>query len=264
MFTKLTKDISYIQKLGDLPNDEDGLTADELKKKFDAGPEDLKVAFNQLIDELSLTTASSNIGMGKINTDDTSANNLDAKLKYLHESLVNATMGQVPDNSITQVKIDSSYDATLAKKDGTLQENLNASMINGNSVDNIGIRNGVLQTNLNAEKVGGETLAQILEHKNYTTGTYVGSYNIDEAVSEENPTSQTINIGFTPSIVIIFYRYNSFGSGTEADIYVSFNGFSTAGLTIVENGFMVSGKTLNAYKKQIGSNPYEYGYLALK
>ena len=38
LFNRLNDDISYIQKLGDNPNSENGLTAQELKEWFDKAP----------------------------------------------------------------------------------------------------------------------------------------------------------------------------------------------------------------------------------
>lgn len=46
LLTRLSKDLNYIQKLGDNPNSDDGLTADALKEWFDKAPGDIKDYLN--------------------------------------------------------------------------------------------------------------------------------------------------------------------------------------------------------------------------
>lgn len=45
-FTKLTEDVAYIQKLGDNPNSDNGLTSAALKAWFDKAPEAIKAYLN--------------------------------------------------------------------------------------------------------------------------------------------------------------------------------------------------------------------------
>lgn len=52
-YTKMTADLDIIQKLADEPNEDDGLTAAELKAKFDEAGNTLKTFVNSLIDELN-------------------------------------------------------------------------------------------------------------------------------------------------------------------------------------------------------------------
>jgi hypothetical protein len=53
--TKLTADLDNIQALSDKPNEIEGLTADQLKEKFDKGANDIKDYINDtLIDELDI------------------------------------------------------------------------------------------------------------------------------------------------------------------------------------------------------------------
>ena len=52
-YTKMTDDLDIIQKLADEPNEDDGLTAAELKAKFDEAGNTLKTFVNSLIDELN-------------------------------------------------------------------------------------------------------------------------------------------------------------------------------------------------------------------
>lgn len=62
-FTKLEKDMSIIAKLDDEPNDVGGLTAAELKDKFDEGGQALKRYLNEvLLPELAAQTAAAALG----------------------------------------------------------------------------------------------------------------------------------------------------------------------------------------------------------
>lgn len=62
-FTKLDKDMSIIAKLDDEPNDVGGLTAAELKDKFDEGGQALKRYLNEvLLPELAAQTAAAALG----------------------------------------------------------------------------------------------------------------------------------------------------------------------------------------------------------
>lgn len=163
-FTKSTTDISVHQKLGDYPSQDDGITADELKKKFDYPAETLQEDLNKVVEELSKNTASSNIGADKIHESDASAENVQAKLEKIYKDLQNVTLGQIPDGSITEEKLNANYSSTLAKKDGELQ---------------IG---------LNAEKLGGFRFSDF-----YKIGEYTGNR------STMGTETQTIELGFKPS-----------------------------------------------------------------
>ena len=45
----LSEDVEIIQKLGNFPNADDGLSADEVKEKFDAGPKVIKNYINETL-----------------------------------------------------------------------------------------------------------------------------------------------------------------------------------------------------------------------
>lgn len=61
--TKLTKDMAIIQKLDDEPNDVGGLTAEELKAKFDEAGETIKEFLNEtLLSELGGENAAGSLG----------------------------------------------------------------------------------------------------------------------------------------------------------------------------------------------------------
>ena len=214
-YTKINDNLSVHQSLSDEPNIDDGLSSEELKKKFDEPAEKLKNAFNNLIDELMAKNSASSIGAMPLVEGDTSEPNVGAKLAYLLNTIQDVTLGQVPDGSITKEKIDVTYRNTLA------------------------IKNGTVQTDLNAEKIDGKKLSELASYFMVT-----GSL----ADVNENET-KTINLGFTPRAVIINSGAVRIGNGIglssqlvtteEKTYFVSFSGDQTAStsLKIVENGF---------------------------
>ena len=116
-YTKINDNLSVHQSLSDEPNIDDGLSSEELKKKFDEPAEKLKNAFNNLIDEMAMITSSQNIGANSLDIADTSEGNVQAKLIKIWEEMKNVTLGQIPDNSITKEKIETEYEKTLARKE---------------------------------------------------------------------------------------------------------------------------------------------------
>lgn len=234
-FTKSTTDISVHQKLGDYPIQDDGITAEELKKKFDYPAETLQEDLNKIVEELSKNTASSSIGADKIHENDASAENVQAKLEKIYKDLQNVTLGQIPDGSITEEKLNGDYSSTLAKKDGELQ---------------IG---------LNAEKLGGFLFSDF-----YKIGEYTGNQ------GSMNTNTQTIELGFKPSFLIIIARSTNASAITSGgNIAIIINGAgiqvsSSASSFLVEEsiefldtGFIVKERTLN-------SSSYTYTYIAVR
>lgn len=214
-FTKSTTDIKVHEKLGDEPNIDDGLSAEQLKERFDYPAETLQTDLNNLIDELALTNASNNIGAEPLFVGDSSNGTVQKKLEYLHSEIEGVEAGAVPDNSISKTKLVSSFASTIAEKDGTLQ------------------------TNLNSEKVGGETLANLKAD--------MLSYPF--AIGGFTNATQTINLGFTPRAVLISSgatrNGNSITNGmylittSNPTYYFSNSGTAVSGniFEIVENGF---------------------------
>jgi hypothetical protein len=130
-FTRSTTDISVHQKLGDYPNQENGMTPEDLKKRYDLPAEILQKDLNKLEEELESVIGASNVGALTLDVADDSNNNVQAKLEYIYGQLQNVALGQIPDGSITEAKLETNYANTLPKKNGELQENLNAEKIGG-------------------------------------------------------------------------------------------------------------------------------------
>lgn len=112
--TKFTKDMSIIGNLDDEPNDVGGLTAAELKAKFDEAGESLKQYINEtLVPELTAYTAAAAIGAvmnGK-------AMSIQAALDYILQSTIQS--GNVPTGGATKdylrKKSDGMYDLEWAQ-----------------------------------------------------------------------------------------------------------------------------------------------------
>ena len=171
-FTRSTADLKVHQKLSDYPRVEDGVSAEELKKRFDAPAEQLQKDLNNLQEELEGVLSASKIGANLLDANDTSENNVQAKLEKIRSEIQNTVLGQIPDSSIDKTKMNPEYDNTLAKKDGEVQENLNANYLEGKNLAGI------------KEIMTGQ----------FKTGTFTGN----------GEQTLTINVGFKPRFMIYF------------------------------------------------------------
>ena len=102
--TAFNEDMEIISKLSDLPNDTDGLTAAELKARFDRAGTLLKAYINgTLLAELSGSGAAGSLGVDKVNGTDMGST-VQAALDALAAQIVEATLGTIPDKSIGESK----------------------------------------------------------------------------------------------------------------------------------------------------------------
>lgn len=129
-FTRSTTNTSVHQGMPDYPSAE-GYSTTQLKQAFDAPAEGLQSDINRLATELEDTTGAANIGADAIVSGDDSGANIQAKLEKLYTDMQGISQGAIPDGTITEAKMDATYEGTLAKKDGTLQTGLSAEMLNG-------------------------------------------------------------------------------------------------------------------------------------
>lgn len=115
-FTKITKDMNIIAALDDEPNDVGGLSAAQLKAKFDEGGLALKTFVNgTLIDELEAGAAAASIGAKD-------GSNNDTTLQSVLNDLIGAVVGQIPDGSITAAKLHTDAVETAKIKDGAVTD----------------------------------------------------------------------------------------------------------------------------------------------
>lgn len=101
----MTTDLNIVAALDDEPNDVGGLSADELKAKFDEAPNAVKTWLNNvLLPFLEGENAAKNIGVDTLDGLDTAANVQDA-LQGILNAMQDITQGIVPDSSITTAKL---------------------------------------------------------------------------------------------------------------------------------------------------------------
>ena len=117
-FTKVTKDMDIIAALDDEPNDVGGLTAAQLKAKFDEGGKALKLFLNDtLIAELEAGSAGGSIGVSATGI---TATKLNAALAELKAAVDSATTGTLPAGSVTTEKIRDGNVTTAKIPDGAI------------------------------------------------------------------------------------------------------------------------------------------------
>lgn len=103
-YSRLTTDLNVIQKLDDEPNDVGGLSAAELKAKFDEGTNAVKEYINNtLLAELEGADGAKSLGASVPGL--TGIDNVNDALAKLLELLQEITQGAVADGSITAVKL---------------------------------------------------------------------------------------------------------------------------------------------------------------
>lgn len=104
MIPRVTDELGTVSTLDDRPNDTGGLTAAELKAKFDADAGTLKEYINDvLIPFLEGTSAAASLGIATISG--FSANNIQTALEEIIGAMQGITQGSVADGSITLAKL---------------------------------------------------------------------------------------------------------------------------------------------------------------
>ena len=104
MIPRVTDELGTVSTLDDRPNDTGGLTAAELKAKFDADSGTLKDYVNDvLIPFLEGTSAAASLGITTI--PGFSADNIQTALEQIVQAMQDVTQGSVADGSITLAKL---------------------------------------------------------------------------------------------------------------------------------------------------------------
>ena len=104
MIPRVTDELGTVSTLDDRPNDTSGLTAAELKAKFDADSGTLKTYLNDvLIPFLEGMTAAASLGIATI--PGFSAGNIQTALEQIVQAMQDVTQGSVTDGSITLAKL---------------------------------------------------------------------------------------------------------------------------------------------------------------
>lgn len=104
MIPRVTEELGTVSTLDDRPNDTSGLTAAELKAKFDADSGTLKAYLNDVfIPFLESTAAAASLGITTI--PGFSAGNIQTALEQIVQAMQDVTQGSVADGSITLAKL---------------------------------------------------------------------------------------------------------------------------------------------------------------
>lgn len=100
-FTELTKDMNIVSMLDDEPNDVGGLTAAQLKAKFDEGGLAIKQYINKvLLPELIAKNIPFQATNGAVE-----AGTVQTAIEYVHNELAAVVQDGLPDGSVTLNKL---------------------------------------------------------------------------------------------------------------------------------------------------------------
>lgn len=236
MFTRLDEDLNVHQSLSDEPNIDDGLSADELKAKFDEPANKLKAGINRLIKEIEVPTGGSSVGALQLSDSDSSESNVQAKLAYLMEEIQNSVLGVIPDGSITKAKLASTFANIIAEKDGTIQQNLNAEMLGGQKISTLfaGAKYHIPTYTLNSSIVETTNAVPTLQ-SNSEQG-----YNITASV-------RSVNVRDVPSTEAYLLFSNSYNNRFGDDKEVAFG--SSSDYVIVELPEYIKVKNIKTYSR---------------
>lgn len=201
-FTRSTTTTNVHSTLGDYPSVDDGLTPEQLKARFDSPATGLKTDLNGLMTELEASTSAASVGASTLYSGDTSDANVQAKLEHLQDELEGIALNEIPDNSITEAKLVSTYSSLLAKK------------------------NGILQTDLNSHKLGGKALSTIESERTAALAALKTEINNRTSPADTNytvtltsTTSTTTKTFDVKSRFMAFYIHFSNGSSADADYH---------------------------------------------
>lgn len=217
-FTRSTTDISVHQKLGDYPNQDNGLTAEELKKKFDYPAETLQNDLNNLEKELENVGCASKLGAIPIDENDESEANIQAKLEKIYEDLKKVVLSQIPDGSITKEKLATEYENSLAKKE---------------ELGLLYLSSKYNETNCENQKESDYTSPSLTSSNNqgYIINAPYTYYTIDDIYTlmggngtQKIGTSKSIEIFITFPIYVKLNKYYIKGENLYIEMYGSLNG----------------------------------------
>lgn len=105
-FQMMNDDVEIISKLGDEPNEDDGLDAAGLKAKFDEAATLLKAAHNALVGALNAADAAESVGFDSEVIDGANVKAAMENLRtYLLGQMQDVSQGSVADGSITTEKL---------------------------------------------------------------------------------------------------------------------------------------------------------------
>lgn len=119
-FSIMNDDMEIVGKLGDEPNEDDGLDAAGLKAVFDQAGKLCKAAINKLIAELHNAAAAASVGFSR--SASVPADNVQDAIENVQQQIAGVSQGAVPNNSITTGKLVDESVTGAKVASGTLLE----------------------------------------------------------------------------------------------------------------------------------------------
>lgn len=164
---KFNKDIKIISKLDDEPNDVGGLSANELKAKFDEAGNLIKAFINDtLLPYLESVSGAGDIGIANIPGLNDAAT-VQAALQELKKQINNTSTGSIPDRSLTGNKLVTGAVGT--------NELANASVTSGK------IANGAVNdSKIAAEKLSGASIQAKAIQNSHLNGKVIKAENVED------------------------------------------------------------------------------------
>ena len=195
-FTKMTAVVENITPLKDRPNEKpNGLSAAELRKKFDQAAIALKDFINQHIDELSAYTAAGNIG-AKITVN---GQRLNVNLQQAIDTAVEiGSSSGIPDGSVTNAKLRSAVDGAngAVSTDKINDGAVTAAKLGTDAVTTAKILNG----NVTADKLDSNSVTAAKIEGGAVSAEYTGTLADDEWSGNAAPYRQAVEVqGITAS-----------------------------------------------------------------
>lgn len=166
-YPRLTEDLDIVQKLDDEPNDVGGLSAAELKAKFDEGPNAIKDYINStLLPAFESESGAESTGIEAV-PGLTGATNVQEAIAALVLMIQTITQGAVADGSITTAKL-SELAVTTAK--------LAASSVTEAKLANSSVTTGkIADTSVNADKLATNSVSEAKIASGAVTEGKIGS-----------------------------------------------------------------------------------------
>lgn len=208
-FTRLNDNLSVHQSLSDEPNIDDGLSSEELKKKFDEPVEKLKKALNDLMNELESNASAGMMGAQKLNDTDDSAENIQAKLERLQSQITtinntNIATSKIENEAITTSKIADANVTTEKLADGSVTaDKINNGSVTGEKIDeNVKKALNITATQLN-EQDTSEANVQAKLNKIYqdlismTQGSVADNSITSSKLADGSVTKEKTNFGLS-------------------------------------------------------------------
>ena len=218
------EELDYILSLSDRPNDKDGMTAAELKARFDQGVADIKEYINDVLLPALEEGGAGEIGIEEItgvevddedNVGETRpAANLQEALEALKEAVDAAALGDIPDSSLTDAKLADAAVTTAKLADGAVSTAKLAAL----AVTAAKIAAGAVETaKIASRAVTGAKIALAAIVNEHLGSKAVKQANIDDAAVG---TAQLINGAVT-------YAKTSGVQKKHTDITMGGNGYIT-------------------------------------